>query len=175
MILDAFKIAFRNLTHRKLRSWLTMLGIFIGIAAVVALISLGQGLQEAVTAQFADLGTDKLVIQGKSPGFGPPGLGAVGKITKDDVKLIEKISGVENAVGRLLEPVKVEYNDIVKELRWKDDIIWRDNLLKDTIDQFSFENKEDAEKLYELIELIREIIENKQDYKELPEPRGAYI
>ena len=63
MIKDYFRIGFNNLRRRKLRSWLTMIGIFIGIAAVVSLISLGQGLQTAVTAQFATLSTDKLTIQ----------------------------------------------------------------------------------------------------------------
>jgi len=111
MISDLFKLSFRNLQNRKLRSWLTMLGIFVGIAAVVALISLSQGLQAAIFEQFADLGTDKLVVQGKGSGFGPPGLGAVGEVTKDDVELIEKISGVEQVVGRMLEPTTVEFND----------------------------------------------------------------
>ena len=60
MLLDYFKLALGNLKHRGLRSWLTMLGIFIGIAAVVALISLGSALEYAITGQFGDLGTDKL-------------------------------------------------------------------------------------------------------------------
>ncbi|MCK5629367.1 MAG: ABC transporter permease, partial [Nanoarchaeota archaeon] len=50
-----------------------MIGIFIGIAAVVALVSLGQGLKEAITGQFAGFGTDKLVIQAAGvAAFGPP-------------------------------------------------------------------------------------------------------
>ncbi|MBI2656603.1 ABC transporter permease, partial [Candidatus Woesearchaeota archaeon] len=47
MIKDYIMVGISNLFHRKLRSWLTMIGIFIGIAAVVALISLGQGMKEA--------------------------------------------------------------------------------------------------------------------------------
>ncbi len=45
MIKDFFFISFKSLSRRKLRSWLTMIGIFIGIAAVVSLIGLGQGLR----------------------------------------------------------------------------------------------------------------------------------
>jgi putative ABC transport system permease protein len=52
---DYFSLSFNNLKRRKTRSWLTMIGIFIGIAAVVALISLGQGLQASVEKQFAAL------------------------------------------------------------------------------------------------------------------------
>ena len=62
MIQDYFKIAFNSIRHRGLRTWLTLVGIFIGIAAVVALISVGQGLQGAIQAQFNDLGTDKILI-----------------------------------------------------------------------------------------------------------------
>jgi hypothetical protein len=70
---------------------------------------------------------------------------------------------------------KVEYEGVIKELRWDDEIIWRDDQLKDSIDKIIFENKEEAEKLYELISLIREIIENKPEYEELPKPRGGYM
>ena len=49
---DYFLLAFNNIKRRKLRSWLTMIGIFIGIAAVVALISLGQGMQDYINEEF---------------------------------------------------------------------------------------------------------------------------
>ena len=68
---DYFLLAFNNLRRRKLRGWLTMIGIFIGIAAVVALISLGQGLQDYIGDEFEKLGSDKIIIQPK--GMGPPG------------------------------------------------------------------------------------------------------
>ena len=45
-------LAINGLKERKLRSWLTMIGIFIGIAAVVALMGLGEGLRTAITGQF---------------------------------------------------------------------------------------------------------------------------
>jgi len=56
-------LAFNNLKRRGLRSWLTILGIFIGIAAVVSLISIGQGLQGFIDNQFEQLGADKIVIE----------------------------------------------------------------------------------------------------------------
>lgn len=54
-----FLLAFKNLKRRGIRSWLTMLGIFIGIAAVVSLIMLGNGLREAIVGQFGGLSSDK--------------------------------------------------------------------------------------------------------------------
>ena len=69
MISEYFKLAFTNLFNRKLRSWLTMLGVFIGIAAVVSLISLGSGLQETITGQFSSLSVDVLTVQNAGTGL----------------------------------------------------------------------------------------------------------
>ena len=108
MFRDYFKFAFDTLSHRKMRSWLTMIGIFIGIAAVVALISLGQGFKEAINREFEKIGTNKLFITAKS-GFGAPGTNAVVKLTKDDMKVVKKVSGVENVAGIVLANSKVEF------------------------------------------------------------------
>jgi putative ABC transport system permease protein len=112
MLKDNFFIAFRSLSQRKLRSWLTMIGIFIGIAAVVSLIGLGEGLRGAIIGQFGFLGTDVLSIQASGIAFaGPPGSGVVNPL---DVKLIDKlkkVNGVKAAFGRILETNKLEYDD----------------------------------------------------------------
>ncbi len=111
MIHDYAWLALRSIRNRQLRSWLTMIGIFIGVAAVVALISLGQGLQGAISAQFATIGIDKVIIQGKSAGFGPPGFFSAGKITEDDVALVKKVAGVDMAAGRLIKTATIDFND----------------------------------------------------------------
>jgi putative ABC transport system permease protein len=95
---------------RKLRSWLTLLGIFIGIAAVVSLISLGDGLRTAITGQFGSLSVDTLTIQNAETGFGPPGSTAVKKLTNHEVRLIESVNGIEIVIPRLIRIAKVEYN-----------------------------------------------------------------
>ncbi len=112
MIKDYFVLAFTNLRQRGLRSWLTMLGIFIGIAALVSLISLGTSLQQAVIGQFGTLSVDTLTIQNKGAGFGPPGSTVVEKLNKEDLELIKNTRGVERAIPRILRAVKIEYNDI---------------------------------------------------------------
>jgi len=111
MIQDFFKIGFNNLRRRKLRSWLTMIGIFIGIASVVALISLGTGLQTAITGQIGALDADTLTIQNAGTGLGPPGSTVVEKLTENDLELIEKISGVERANPVLLRMSQLRYNN----------------------------------------------------------------
>jgi len=113
MLTDYFKLALENLKHRGLRSWLTILGIFIGIAAVVALISMGAGLKAAVLGQFGSLSVDKLTIQNKGTGFGPPGSTAIEKLNDNDIKIIESVQGVELVIPRLIRIVKIEYNKIL--------------------------------------------------------------
>jgi putative ABC transport system permease protein len=113
MVKDLFSLSLNNLRRRRLRSWLTILGIFIGIVAVVSLISLGQGLKEAVTAQFSTLSVDKLVIQNSGTGFGPPGSTTIRKLNSYDLKIIKGVNGVEYAIPRFIRIAKVEYNKIL--------------------------------------------------------------
>jgi len=111
---DFLMLSFNNLKRRKLRSWLTLLGIFIGIASVVSLISLGDGLRTAITGQFNTLSTDKLTIQNAGTGFGPPGSTVVKKLNEHDMRVIESVEGVEFAVPRLIRMGRIEYNGEVE-------------------------------------------------------------
>lgn len=107
-----FKFATRNLKRRGLRSWLTLLGIFIGIATVVSLISLGSGLKTAVNSQFSLGSTQVITVEaGGVTGFGPPGAGAADPLTEDDADAIEKLSSVDVVASQNIESVRVEYNN----------------------------------------------------------------
>ncbi len=112
MIKDYFLLALGNLKHRGLRSWLTILGVFIGIAAVVSLISMGQGLETAIAGQFGALSVDTLTIQNKGTGFGPPGSTVVEKLNNNDLDIIEGVNGVDLVVPRLIRVGSLEYNKI---------------------------------------------------------------
>ena len=61
----SFKHAFNMVLHSKLRSWLTITGIVIGVAAVIAIVSIGNGMQQALNARLSGLGGDIVTI---SPG-----------------------------------------------------------------------------------------------------------
>lgn len=114
MLRDFFVLGLNNLKRRKLRSWLTMLGIFIGIAAVVSLISLGQGLQETIEEQFEMLGSDKIVIQPK--GMGTPGSTVSDQLIlkQKDLEFIENIRGIEWAIGYLVKTGQTKFKDEAK-------------------------------------------------------------
>lgn len=116
MLKDYLLMALDNLRHRGIRSWLTITGIFIGIAAVVSLISLGQGLSEAVTGQFKTLSGDNLIIQSSSAAsyLGPPGSTAVRKLNEHDIDIINSVPGIQLIIPRLIRSVKLEFNEVIK-------------------------------------------------------------
>lgn len=113
MLYDYFSIALSNITHRKVRSWLTMIGIFIGIAAVVSLIGLGEGLRISILSQFSLLGTDVLSVQAEGLGVtaGPPGSGVVEPLDSSLVDKIRKVKGVDVAFNRYLQAGTLEFDD----------------------------------------------------------------
>jgi putative ABC transport system permease protein len=89
---NTLKIAFRSLGRNKLRSFLTMLGIIIGVAAVIAMLAVGQGARDSVQAQIASLGTNVLIIV---PGAVNQGgvrmdVGTVNRLTEDDATVISQ-------------------------------------------------------------------------------------
>src|SRR5487761_1272499 len=61
-ISESLRVAIRSLTANKLRTALTMLGMMIGVGAVITLMSIGQGAQAAVAAQFNGLGTNLVFV-----------------------------------------------------------------------------------------------------------------
>ena len=86
-----------------------MLGIFIGIATLVSLVSLGQGLEEAVQEQFSQLGTDKLIIEPKGT-FGGLQTSTV-TLTERDSEVVERVLGVKESTGLLFKTAIVEFNE----------------------------------------------------------------
>jgi len=118
MITDLFSIALKNLRRRKLRTFLTLLGIVIGVSAVVALISVGQGMQMSISGVFESLGSDKLMITpggGVETGATPVSSGiAAARMTEKDVDIVKAVSGIEHAIGLINDIAKVEFRDQVR-------------------------------------------------------------
>ena len=103
---DMVTLAVNNLKERKLRSWLTVLGIVIGIAAVVTLMLLGTGLENAIKLQFAKMGISNIRV---APGNlrGPP-TGSIG-FNNSIIDHVEKSKYVEYINPVLLDIATVEY------------------------------------------------------------------
>src|SRR4051794_41829444 len=86
MNLPVMKIALGALTRNKVRSALTMLGIIIGVASVIAMVSLGQGAQKQVQDQISSMGTNLLIVSAGSQRTGGvrAGGGTASTITLED-------------------------------------------------------------------------------------------
>ena len=109
-----FSLAFKNLKRRGLRSWLTLLGIFIGIMAVIALITLGSWLKAAINAQFGADTTQAITVQAGGLSYGTPGSTVVNPLTRQDAEAIGKLSTVDFVSPRNMEFLQLEYNDQVE-------------------------------------------------------------
>ncbi|MEA2085670.1 MAG: ABC transporter permease [Chloroflexota bacterium] len=106
---DSFFIAIRSLVANKLRSSLTMLGIIIGVGAVIALMSIGRGAEAGITATFEQMGTNVINVVSKTPGVST--LAAMTSsnlsLTLDDAEAIERLPLVT-----MVAPVNENYVDI---------------------------------------------------------------
>lgn len=96
-----------NIRTRKIRSWLTMLGIIIGIAAIIGLITLSRSMNAAVGEQFEKMGISAIRI---IPGglHGPP-IGSIG-LSLDMREKIEEVKGIEYVNPVLFDYATVEFN-----------------------------------------------------------------
>lgn len=103
MNLTLAKLSLRNLLRRRKRSWLTIIGIVIGITAVVALISIGQGLETSIEREFEEVGTDIIYIL---PGSGLAGFtGMTGEsLGKQDLDAVRRVQGLDQAGPLIYEP-----------------------------------------------------------------------
>ncbi len=93
-IIEVVRVALRSLAANKLRSGLTMLGIVIGVAAVIALVAAGAGTQAQVTEQFESLGSNLLSISSGATFFRGMSMGPASaqSLTNDDVEAIAKLA-----------------------------------------------------------------------------------
>lgn len=114
-ISEIVKLSTRSLLRNKTRSLLTMLGIIIGVSAVILLVSIGQGLQNYITQEFESLGSNLVVvlpgkIGGGGGGFsGAPNI-AGSKLTLQDVNRLARLGGPIELVGAGVEmPATVSY------------------------------------------------------------------
>jgi putative ABC transport system permease protein len=103
------KLSMNSLSHRGLRSWLTILGIVIGVAAVVAILSMSAGMQQSITSQLGGLGANIITV---SQGFSRASFGGFGggdraqvttketqNLTEKDIQVVRSVPGVQYVDG----------------------------------------------------------------------------
>jgi len=114
---DIFSYSFGAIRLRKLRAGLTTLGVVIGIAAIVALLSITQGLQSTITVQLqTGLATDTLIVS-PGGGFGPGREGGIGgansgfKLLVNDTQTINQLENVETSMAIIQKTGYVKFGE----------------------------------------------------------------
>jgi len=121
----SFKLALNILRHSKVRSWLTIIGIVIGVASVVAIMSIGEGMQISLESSLGGLGADIITISpGASRTFGgfrdfgegPSGAGGTGtssseakNLTIKDIQALKSVDNVDIVTGTVSGRGEVYY------------------------------------------------------------------
>lgn len=96
-LMENVRVALDGLLANKLRSALTMLGVIIGVGAVIALMSVGAGAQTAITGQISSIGTNLLIVMPANMGRVGEGGSASGGLTMDDVAALTAPAAVPDA------------------------------------------------------------------------------
>ena len=104
------------LVENKMRSALTMLGMIIGVMAVILLVSVGTGAKRYITSEFESLGTNMIMLQpgktDKKAGMGPPVSSSKGKFTMQDVEGLQKRSTTISAISGVMFGAATVKNDL---------------------------------------------------------------
>ena len=113
---EIFRLSIEAILSQKIRAFLTVLGMVIGVAAVVLLVSIGNGAKMFVSTQLEGLGTNFIIVQpgktDKKTSFGPPIGAAQRKMTLADVLAIEKRSfNLEAVTGLVLGTTTVRFDE----------------------------------------------------------------
>lgn len=91
---DILKESWLSISGNKLRSFLTVLGIIIGVMAVVIMVAVGETVQQSITDQFSSLGTNTIVIRAGAARVGGVRMGNRQTLTTDDAETIAKLPDV---------------------------------------------------------------------------------
>lgn len=89
-LLESIRLALNGLLSNRLRTLLTMLGIIIGVGAVISLVSFGQGVENFISGQFEAMGSNQIYVFSSSPPGGGPG--DIKILTMDDVATIASMA-----------------------------------------------------------------------------------
>ena len=108
---DIFKLAFKALRARKLRSSLTIIGIIIGSAIILALIASSSGLSAGIQAQVSKIGANTLTVSSAGGFFAPGGSGSTQsyKLTQQDVNTIKTFQGVSDVIPYYSQRATISY------------------------------------------------------------------
>lgn len=108
---EAFLMAMLAMRSHKLRTFLTMLGIIIGIASVVSVVALGEGSKQSILNSISSIGTNTITVY-PSRGFGDPRAGRIKTLIPDDVKALAAQSYVDSVTATVSTSQTIRYGNV---------------------------------------------------------------
>ena len=151
MFRDHVKLAIKNLRHRLSRSLLTLLGIAIGIMAIISLMALGEGMQQAVTGQLSSLSDVIIVTTGGNiySAFTGGGRSTQEYFTQRDIAYVQRLQGVKSVSAQLAGTGVAEYNgkSTIVSLTGMDVNVMRLQYATQTFEAGGFLNEGDQNKI----------------------------
>lgn len=112
---EYMRVALDSVAQNKVRSFLTLIGVTIGVLAVILLVALGEGAQAYVAKEFADMGTNLLIItpgKQETSGMMPIIAGSFRKLTYENAKEIQRAAtGIKEVSPEVLGAGAVKYRD----------------------------------------------------------------
>lgn len=112
---EYFNIALKNIRTRSLRSFLTILGIVIGVFLIISLLSLSEGLKSTINQQLQALGGEMVMVMPGTDIFSSMMFGGA-KFEKEDIEAIKKAEGVETVIGFSYIGTIARYKDESKQI-----------------------------------------------------------
>ena len=95
--IENIKLAIKAIWGKKVRSFLTMLGVIIGVFAIVLLTGIGEGVKDEVTGQFESLGSNIIMVM-PGTGFGGGPVNGGGSFSEEDFDVVKGVEGIEYTV-----------------------------------------------------------------------------
>ncbi len=126
---EYFHIAVRNIKTRSLRSWLTILGIVIGVFLIISLLSLSEGLKATINEQLQAMGGEMVMVMpgGDEDIFSSMMFGGA-KLERQDLEAIEKAKGVDTVMGYSYTGTPARYKDEAKQIAIAGLDPWKESL-----------------------------------------------
>jgi len=113
MFIESIRMSWNNIIHNKMRSFLTVLGVLIGVASIIALITIVQGVTGSITNQVMGMGANKITVQA----IGTPLKQGLSQVDVDSISSIDNVKGVSPSIngktsivynGDVLEDISIQ-------------------------------------------------------------------
>lgn len=110
--LESLSAAWRAICAHRLRSFLTLLGIVIGVASIIVMLAVGEGARQRVMVQMGTMGTSILYMSSIVPATGGP----KGELTAEDLQAVAQLASISQVMPVIGDPIMVRYGNVSRSI-----------------------------------------------------------